>query len=274
MYLILNQDSIRSLQQAPPQTRHPSLNASNVCIAIHHFSAKMITAGHIRRSNRRTSSLAHTCRRLPGLMEEIQVLWDLDGSLLWWDAEVIDIGSGTSCQDAKLRYAARNRFDSMDYSVRFTDYHCSVKRLQHTSPALSSLSLWKYPEENVEQSQCDKLCLPRSTKLRNNANASSEHHAGINRLAVSSTRCRRRSARTSRSQGSVNSFLSKVNNDDILLQKDEAVLDVISKSALPHESTGIDETTVQSSEGNELQAERTEKYVNTASLESKILFVT
>lgn len=91
--------------------------------------------------------------RLPELMEEVEVLWDLDGSLIWWSGEVIQISSNVSQHmSATIRYKPRKKYGFVDYIVQFQRVHvkCGIKRLLHVSPSTDVLTPWKFPDEVVD----------------------------------------------------------------------------------------------------------------------------
>lgn len=114
----------------------------------------MMRAKKKRRSAMRVSSLT-SFERLPSLMEEIQVLWQLEGSFVWWDAEVLNLSNGrarNSLPTAVIRYEPKNGYPSMDYAATFHRAANGVKRLRHTNPASLDLTPWKFPEESIDDS--------------------------------------------------------------------------------------------------------------------------
>lgn len=117
-----------------------------------------------RRSSRTTTSVFRSCSsgfhsRLPQVMEEIQVLWDLGGKLEWWTGEVLQnptpSQSNKNIYVATLRYKSRGRYQAVDYEVSFYPVKLKdcVKQLQHTSPLSPDLTPWKFPDEVVDKTQ-------------------------------------------------------------------------------------------------------------------------
>ena len=118
----------------------------------------MLPINHNSRRTRRptikfTENNSSTCR-LPDLMECIQVLWTLDGSVIWWDAEVISMSEPTSQRNqrrATLRYSPRFGYDSVDYRVDFQAVESETKRLKHINPGTADFTPWKFPNETVSE---------------------------------------------------------------------------------------------------------------------------
>lgn len=119
-----------------------------------------------RRSNRTTRAI-ETNARFPGLMENVEVLWTYKGSLIWWQAEVIDISprkQGESGQDATLRYVKKGNFKEMNYIVKFEAPSGNVKRLHHIDPPLDTLSPWKFPCESCPDKELYRFHLENPSK--------------------------------------------------------------------------------------------------------------
>lgn len=100
--------------------------------------------------------------RQPELMEEIEVLWELDGTLLWWKADITSCHSAVNghngIRDA-LCYHPLRKYKSVEYEAIFHAIRpakSDVKRLQYTSPPSSEFTPWKYPEEVVDVNSCTR----------------------------------------------------------------------------------------------------------------------
>lgn len=118
----------------------------------------MTDAKRSRRSTASRNNVLHF-HRLPELMEEIEVLWDLQGKLVWWKADVVVINlvDNTDTDDgnkATLRYRALRNYEAVEYDVVFLPTPSTapaVKRLQHCSPQSTELTPWKFPEEKIDE---------------------------------------------------------------------------------------------------------------------------
>lgn len=92
--------------------------------------------------------------RLPGLMEEIEVLWSVGKGKMWWKAEVIEINTPyTSPQRAAsgtIRYVQHKDYSPEDFGVTFVRPSTGAKLLRHTYPSSPNLVTWKFPEEEVK----------------------------------------------------------------------------------------------------------------------------
>ena len=94
-------------------------------------------------------------KRVPDLMEEIEVLWSLNDSVVWWKAEVIEIDKSAASSDsfttatATIRYAPRSKYTAEDYMVSFKQSTSGQKLLRHISPSTPGFVTWKYPEEAI-----------------------------------------------------------------------------------------------------------------------------
>lgn len=94
--------------------------------------------------------------RNPGIMEQVDVLWVLHSTSVWWKADVLDISPEPS--DAKgsvlgtIRYVARRNYNAEDYKVCFINPTSGLKKLQHLSPCTPGYVTWKFPEEVVSLS--------------------------------------------------------------------------------------------------------------------------
>ncbi len=98
-------------------------------------------------------------RSIPGLMEEIQVLWNVTGSSIWWRAEVTDISelpspsAGKSISEratiSTIRYVSRCIFVAQDYKFKFIPSVSGNKTLQNLAPCSPGYITWKYPDEHV-----------------------------------------------------------------------------------------------------------------------------
>ena len=111
------------------------------------------TINRLKRVSRSTPKAAAFTRkfaRFPELMEEIEVLWELNNTNVWWKAEIMDISSVDSKSNSKvavIRYCKRKQYCSVDYTVQFCDPTDAVKKLHHTSPDTQTLTPWRFPEE-------------------------------------------------------------------------------------------------------------------------------
>lgn len=129
-----------------------------------------------RRSSRVSTSryTVPSFNRLPQVMEEFEVLWDIGGKLEWWSGELIDNPKPSTAKNshfvATLRYKPRRKYKAVDYEVSFppTSSSGSVKRLQHTSPYSDELTPWKFPEERVEKSDFARDDSPTSRTFSTN----------------------------------------------------------------------------------------------------------
>lgn len=86
-------------------------------------------------------------------MEELDVLWDVDGKLEWWSAELISTASsrpGARFQYGTIRYAPRRKYEAVDYDVKFFTSSKDIKRLQHINPASENPTQWKFSDEPLE----------------------------------------------------------------------------------------------------------------------------
>lgn len=99
--------------------------------------------------------------RLPEIMEEIEVLWDLNGRLVWWTADITCIPSTLSTKksaraekNARIRYRKMKGYEPVDYDIRFIPPKQGLKRLQHILPSSDDLTPWKYPHENADTAFC------------------------------------------------------------------------------------------------------------------------
>lgn len=176
----------------PPRTFGYRLHLSSHIFHIGHFYpyCNIVRAGlsycsmkGARRSSRPTTSVLRRgsssfYSRLPQVMEEFQVLWDLGGKLEWWSGELLQnptqSPSNNNIYVATLRYKPRGRYQAVDYEVAFYPVKSKdcVKRLQHTSPLSLELTPWKFPDEVVDKTQfarTDKLSLASRTQSTNAA---------------------------------------------------------------------------------------------------------
>lgn len=87
-------------------------------------------------------------------MESIEVLWELHGKLVWWEAEVIRITQADPAQctaEATIRYKPKNKYHAEDYEVSFQPLSLGFKQLHHTNPEVQGLTPWKYSDERVDK---------------------------------------------------------------------------------------------------------------------------
>ena len=90
-------------------------------------------------------------------MEEIHVLWNVRGSLRWWEAEVTQLSPSTASTvqiAATIRYKAQKGYGAEDYEVTFFLgaglRGSGLMTLQHVSPHVSTRTPWKYADESVD----------------------------------------------------------------------------------------------------------------------------
>lgn len=145
---------------------------------------------------RRQSALqawrAPDMNRLPGLMEEIQVLWLVNGASIWWRAEVTDIMQPSAATPtsatattttpenkrattAVIRYVPRRGYVAEDYKVAFIHSVSGTKKLQHLSPCSPGFVTWKYPDEHVAVTPPQKLTRPSKLQLPKSSIAKKRH---------------------------------------------------------------------------------------------------
>lgn len=90
---------------------------------------------------------------LPGVMEEIDVLWQVGNEKEWWRAEVVSINPMSAARavatPATIRYAAKGGFDAVDYRVSFVRATRGNKVLKHLSPEATGPVNWKYSDEYI-----------------------------------------------------------------------------------------------------------------------------
>lgn len=114
-------------------------------------------------------------------MEEFEVLWDLDGKLVWWKGELL--ADPTTSSSAKntfvgtLRYKPHRKYESTEYVVSFPPMtsSCDVKRLQHISPLSNELTPWKFPEDVVSEKSFTRMDAPQPTSRTISTNDALEY---------------------------------------------------------------------------------------------------
>lgn len=112
------------------------------------------------RNDVRTSSSARVFRRIPEIMEDIQVAWEVNGKIIWWTADVISVEpalnhSTPAC--GTIRYRAQRRYNAEEHEVVFNPVSKKgTKTLRHTSggcgSSSTSTSAWIFSEEPPLQS--------------------------------------------------------------------------------------------------------------------------
>lgn len=114
-----------------------------------------------RRITPRALAQKHSSNRVPGLMEEIQVLWVVNKSTIWWRAEVTEFISTTDeptgeapqgSTSAIIRYVARRGYVAQDFKVSFIHTVSGNNKLIHLSPSSPGYVTWKFPEDKVNVS--------------------------------------------------------------------------------------------------------------------------